>query len=118
MPRHENVPRRIVPVMPGAALAALHSLIRRPALPLGLLAGISPQHEQVRVELRSETTTHRTPACSLLYLSIPRSMVQPLSYTDLASRVLPTADGLTSPITISAHLSTVARAHLCRASRR
>ena len=96
----------------------VHSLIRRPALPLGLLAGIAPQHEQVRLELCSETTSHRIPACSLLYLSIPRSMVQPLSYTDLARFVLPTADGLTSPITISALLSTVRRDHLCSASRR
>ena len=44
--------------------------------------------------------------------------VQPPSYSDLASLVLPTAEGLTLPITISSHRSTVRRDHLCSASRR
>ena len=76
----------------------------------------APNRAQVR--LRSETTLHRMPACSLLYLSIPRSMGQALAYTDLASLVLPILASFTSPITISPHRSTRLRNHLCNASRR
>ena len=103
MPRHENVPCRVdVPVMPGAAGVA-RPLPYSEACPTLRTAGGNPPAARTgpgsnRVP---ETTAQRTPACSLLYRSIPRSMVQPLSYTDLASRVFPTAEGETSPTTIS-----------------
>ncbi len=65
----------------------VHSLIPRPALPFGLLAGMIPQHEHVWVEnasLTSSNTTHRPMA---LYLSCVRNVVHAASCTDFAMLV-------------------------------
>ena len=65
----------------------VHSLIPRPALPLGLLLGFALQHEQVWVVFASSTISNHTPAFAHLYLSMVFNLPQLASKTDLASLV-------------------------------
>jgi hypothetical protein len=66
----------------------VHSLIRKPALPFGLLGELLPQHEQVWVVKDSSITSKTTPAQSLLYSNMVLSDDQPASSVDLAILVL------------------------------
>ena len=84
------------------SLQQRHSLIRKSALPFGLLVVISPQLEQTWVVKFSLTSSNNTPAFSHLYLSIVLNAAKPVSNTDLAILVFTSFAALKSPITISA----------------
>src|SRR5258708_12189737 len=79
-------------------LPQVHSLIPRPAIPLGPLRTLHA--EQVWVENASLTSANVAPAKSHLYRSIVRNADQPASSTDLACGVFASAAALTFPTNI------------------
>ena len=94
----------------------VHALIRKSALPFGLLIGIFPQHEQVWVVCDSLTTSKTQPAWSLLYSNCVFNIPQPASKTDFASLVFAKPSELTLPMKIAAFSLTSLRLYLCRVS--
>src|SRR5450432_1636364 len=82
----------------------VHSLIPRPAIPLGPLH--ASHAEQVWVENASLTSANVAPAKSHLYRSIVRNADQPASRTDLACGVLTRAAALTLPTKMVSYLRT------------
>src|SRR5690606_20688810 len=91
-----------------------HTLIRKSALPFGLLAVISPQHEQIWVVNLSLTSSNNTPAFSHLYLSIVLSAENPVSKTDFAILVFTSFLALRSPTIINAFSFTSMVLALCK----
>src|SRR5450432_3530972 len=82
----------------------VHSLIPRPAIPLGPLH--ASHAEQVWVENASSTSANAAPAKSHLYRSIVRNADQPASSTDLACGVFASAEAFTFPTIIVSYLRT------------
>src|SRR5260370_22098009 len=80
-------------------LPQVHSLIPRPAIPLGPLRVLHA--EQVWVENASLTSANVAPAKSHLYRSIVRNADQPASSTDLACGVFASAPAFTLPTKIA-----------------
>jgi len=79
-------------------LPQVHSLIPRPAIPLGPLR--ESHAEQVWVENASMTSANVAPAKSHLYRSIVRKADQPASSTDLACGEFASAEAFTFPTNI------------------
>src|SRR5467141_2914667 len=82
----------------------VHTLIPRPAIPLGPLR--TPHAEQVWVENASLTSPNVAPAKSHLYRSIVRKADQPASSTDFACAVFASAEALTFPTNMVSYLRT------------
>lgn len=74
-----------------------YSLIRKLALPFGLLLGISPQHEHVWVENASLISSNTTHCLMALYLSCVLNVVHAASCTDFAIGVFASALAFTLP---------------------
>ncbi|MBB1631191.1 hypothetical protein A9975_09940 [Cupriavidus sp. UME77] len=96
----------------------VHYLIPRPALPFGLLADMTPQHEHVWVENASLTSANTTHCLMALYLSCVRNAVHAASCTDFAILVFASAFAFTLPTKIPACLLTSADVSLWMTSLR
>src|SRR5215475_6862472 len=95
-----------------------HSLIRKPAIPLGLEAGRPPHSEQVWVVLASQTSRNTPPRVIALYASMPLRLAQPASSTLFAIRERAILAAPTSPTTMVPNCFVSRWLTLCRKSLR